>query len=70
MAGSPTKQAAQNIAPALVGGGNAVCNHKGGTTDMVGNDTERNVSFFVITIGDMGDFRNTLHDVLNSIYLK
>ena len=70
VAGGPAQQAAQDIAPAGVGGGNAVGNHKGGGADMVGDDPQGNVGAVVLVVGHAGDFGNLFHDVLDGIHLK
>ena len=70
VAGGPAQQAAQDIAPAGVGGGNAVGDHKGGGTDVVGDDPQGNVGAVVLVVGDAGDFGDFFHDVLDSVHLK
>ena len=59
------QQAAQDVAPALVGGENAVADHEGRRTDMVGDDAERHVGLvglLIVCAGDLGDFIRDVHD--------
>ena len=68
--GSPAEQPAKHIAPSGVGGGHAVADHKGGGTDVVGDDPEGDVAAIALTVGDPCDLGDLLHDVLNGVYLK
>ena len=59
------EQAAQDVAPALVGGENAVADHEGRRTDMVGDDAQGHVSLvglLIVCAGDLGDFIRDVHD--------
>ena len=48
MAGGAAQQAAQHIAAALVGGHDAVADHKDGAADVVGDHAQRDVALFVV----------------------
>ncbi len=70
MARTAAQQAAQHIAPALVGGQNAVGNHKGGAADVVGDDPQGDVGFFILAVLHPGDAGDVLHDPLDGVHLK
>ena len=64
VAGSPAQQAAQHIAPALVGGQHAVADHKHGGADVVGNHPEGHVllpALAVVGVGDLGHLVGDIH---------
>ncbi len=64
VAGGPAEQAAQHIAPALVGGQHAVADHKHGGADVVGDHPEGHVllpALAVVGVGDLGDFIGDVH---------
>ena len=64
VAGGPAEQAAQDIAPALVGGEDAVADHEGGGADVVGDDPEGDVSGVALAVagtGDLGDLGGDIH---------
>ena len=67
MAGGPSQQAAEHIAPALIGGHYTVADHKGSAADMVCDHPEGNIGFGVRSIFHPSDFRNVLHDILHRI---
>ncbi len=65
---SAAKQTAQHIALALVGGHDAVADHKGGGTDVVGDDTQRDVALFSCAVLHAGDAADVLHNVLHRVH--
>ena len=70
VAGRTAKQPAQNIAPALIAGQNTVGDHKGGCTDVVGNDPQRNVHLHAEAVGCAGEFRHLIGDIHNGVHIK
>ena len=70
MAGGAADQAAQHVAAALVGGHDAVGNHKGSRTDMVGNQTDGNVLRLVLLIFRMGELADLVPEGAHSIHVK
>ena len=68
MTGSPAEQAAEDIAPALVAGHNAVANHKGGAADVVGDYPQGDVLFLVIAVVHIGNAADVLHNVLHRVH--
>ena len=65
-----SEQTTQDITAAFIGGSDTVCQHKSAGTDMVGNDAQRDIGFFIFTVVNTGNLRNLLHNVLNGINLK
>ena len=65
MTGGPTQQTAQHIAPALVGGQDAIADHHDRGTDVVGDDPQahvRLVAFAVVGARDLTDLVGDVHD--------
>ena len=50
MAGSPAQQTAQHVAPAFIGGHDAVGNHKGTRFNMVRHNPEGNIRLMILLI--------------------
>ena len=70
MPGSPAEQTAQNIASALVAGQNSIGNHEGGSTDVVGDDTQGNVHLDALTVGSAGQLGYFVGDVHDGVHIK
>ncbi|MPM16644.1 hypothetical protein SDC9_63025 [bioreactor metagenome] len=70
MARGAAQQAAQHVAATLVGGDDAVANHHGCGTHMVGDDAQRNVGFGIVFIGDARNLADVSHNALDGINLK
>ncbi len=70
MACSAAEQAAQDITAPLVLWEDAVPNHKGSRTNVVGDDPQRDIRFLIGVILYPRDLCNMAHDVLDGIYLK
>ena len=68
--GGPAEQAAEDVAPSGVGGGDAVADHEGGGTDVGSDDPEGDVAALVLAVGDACNLGNLLHDVLDGVNLK
>ena len=63
-------QATQDIAAALIGGKNTVADHKDGRTDMIGNDTERNVGLMIFSVVGTRDFTDLVGDVHHGVNIE
>ena len=63
-----SEQTAQHIALALVGGHDAVADHKGGGTDVVGNNAQRNVGLLILAVPDARDFADVFHNILYGVH--
>ena len=70
MAGSPTEQAAEHVASALVAGQNAVGNHKGGCTDVIGDDPQGHVHLHALAIGCTGELGDLIGDVHDGVHIE
>ena len=70
MTGSPTEQTAQNIAATLVGGADTVSDHKGRSTDVVGNNTQRNIGLVALAIGCAGETSHMVGDVHDGVNIE
>ena len=70
VAGSPAEQAAEHIAPALVGRQNAVADHEGGAADMVGDDTQGDVHFVALAVIGAGKLADLVGDVHHRVHIK
>ena len=68
--GCTTQQAAQNITTALVAGQNAVSDHEGRSTDMVGDDTEGNIHLVGLAVGCAGQLGDLVGDVHDGIHVE
>ena len=62
------KQTAQDIAASVVGGHDAVADHEGGGTDMVGDDAEGNIGLGIVAVFYICNFTDVLHDVLHGVH--
>ena len=60
----------KNVAASLVGGDNAVGDHKGSRSYVVGNNTDRNVVIMLGTVGLACDLTNAVKKGTNGINLK
>ena len=70
MASSPAEQTAQDIAAALIAGQNTICDHKGGCTDVVRDNTQRNVHLYALSVGCAGKLCHLVGDVHYSVHIK
>ncbi len=70
VAGGPAEKAAEDIAPAFIGGEHAVADHKGGRTDVVGDDPEGYVGLGALLIVGPGDLRDLVGDVHHGVHIK
>ena len=70
VAGGPAQQAAQHIAPALVGGQHAVADHEGGGADVVGDHAQGHVGGVALAVGGTGNLGDLAGDVHNGVYVK
>ena len=70
VAGGPAQQAAQHIAPALVGGQHAVADHKHGGADMVGNHPEGHVLLPALAVVGLGDLGHLVGDVHHRVHIE
>ncbi len=68
VAGGPAQQAAEHIAPALVGGEDAVANHEHGGAHMVGDDAQGDVGFGALAVLYAGNLADFFHDVLDRVH--
>ena len=67
---SATENAAQNVAATLVGGDNAVGDHKGSGTDVVGNNTNGNIGVLIDAVFLACDSTNVVKHLANGVNLK
>ncbi len=67
VAGGAAEQTAQHVAAALVGGENAVADHKGRRADVVGDDAERHVLRVRLAVMRAGDLAHLVGDVHHGI---
>ena len=70
VAGRPAEQAAQDVAPALVGGEHAVADHEGGGADMVGDDPEGYVLLFRLSVVGVGDLAHLVGDIHDGVHVE
>ncbi len=70
MAGRTANQTAQHIAAALIGGHNAVGDHKGSGTDMVRNKADGYVLIVILLILRMGKLADLVPKGANRIHIK
>jgi len=70
VAGGPAQQAAQHVAPALVGGQHTVADHEAGGTDMVGDDPEGYVLLLALAVAGTGDLRNLIGNVHHGVHIE
>ena len=70
VAGGPAQQAAQHIAPALVGGEHPVADHKGGGADVVGDDPQGHVHTVALAVGGPGELGDLVGDVHHRVHVK
>ena len=68
MAGGPAQQAAEHIAPALVGGEDAVADHEDGGAHVVGDDAQGDIRLGALAVADAGDLADLFHDVLHRVH--
>ena len=70
MTGSPADQTAEHIASSFIGRHDTVRDHKGSRTDMVCDQTDRNVLFFVFLILGISQLAHFISQSAESIYIK
>ena len=70
VAGGAAEQTAQHVAAALVGGENAVADHKGRRADMVGDDAERHVLRVRLAVVRAGNLAHLVGDVHHGINVE
>ena len=70
VASGPAQQAAQHIAPALVGGEDTVANHERGRPDMVRDDPQGHIPFLALAIERPGELRNLVGNVHHRVHIK
>ena len=70
MAGRPAEQAAQHIAPPLVGGEHAIADHEGSGTDVVGDDPQGYVAGLAVPVVGAGDVRDLVGDVHHRVHVE
>ena len=70
MAGRPADQTAEHIAPALVGGHDAVGNHKGGGTDVVRDKADGHIVLMVFVVLFAGDLTDFVPQSLDGIHIE
>ena len=70
VAGGPAEKAAQDVAPALVGGEDAVADHEGGGADVVGDDPEGHVTLPALAVAGTGDVGDLLGDVHDGVHVE
>ena len=70
MTGSAAQQAAQHVAAAFVGRQDAVANHEGSRTDVVGNNTQGDITLIALAIFGTGQLRHLVGDVHDSVNLE
>ena len=70
MAGGPAEQAAQDVAPTLVGGEDSVADHKGGGADVVGDDPEGDVGGMALAVAGPGDLSDFCSDVHHGVHIE
>ena len=68
--GSPAKQTAEHIAPALVAGQDTVSDHEGRGPDVVGNDPQGHVHLDALAIACAGDLRDLVGNVHNGVHIE
>ena len=64
------EQTAQDIAATLVGRQDAVADHKGGASDMVGDDAQGDVHLMALAVVSAGQLADLMGDVHNGIDIK
>ena len=64
------QQAAQDVAPALIGGAHAVGDHHGGRADMVSDDTQGNVLLVALAVVGAGDLADLVGDIHHGVHVK
>ena len=70
MTSGTTEKAAKNVTSTLVGRHNAITNHKGNRTNVVGSYAKGNILFIVCFVLDAGNFADMLHYVSDRVNLK
>ena len=70
VAGGPAEQAAEHIAPALVGGQHAVADHEGGGADVVGDHPEGHILLVALAVPGPGDFADLVGDVHDGVHIE
>ena len=70
VADGPADNSAQDIAPAFIGGHNAVGNHEGSGTDMVGHDTHGNVGIVIFAVFLACHLADLVAQGADGIYVK
>ena len=70
MAGSAAQQTAQHIAAALIRRQNAVADHKGGGTNVVGDHADGDIGLFILTVGLAADAFHMMQDRLHGVHFK
>ena len=70
VAGGPTQQAAQHVAPALVAGQDAVADHHGGGADVVGDNTQGHISLVALAVVGAGDLGHLVGDVHDGVHIE
>ena len=64
------QQSAQNVASALVGGDHTVADHEARRTDVVGDNTQRNVGLGIVAVIYACLFADGRHDITNGVNLE
>ena len=67
---STAEQSSQNVASAFIGRKNTVTDHEGGRADVVGDNTQGNICFWIVFVGNICNAADVLHNVLYCIYLE
>ena len=70
MACRTAQQTAQDVTTALIGRDNAVADHHNGRTDMVGDNTQRNIGLFTVAVVLARDFGYLVGDVAHSVDIE
>ena len=68
--GGPAQQAAEHIAPPLVGGQDAVGNHKGRGPNVVRYDPQRHIRPVTLAISGARQCRDPVGDVHHRVHIK
>ena len=70
MAGGPAQQPPQHIAPALVGGKDAVADHKRGRADVIGDDPQGHIPLFRLAVVSAGELGHLVGDVHHGVHVE
>ena len=70
VAGGPAQQAAQDVAPALVAGQDAVADEEAGGPDVVRDDAEGHVVVVALAVVGAGDLADLVGDVHDGIHIE